>query len=466
MSHAVPADASTDAGPAAPPDGPGLRRAIPGWVLVVFVVGDVLGAGIYTLVGQVAGEVGGAIWAPLLVAFGLAMLTAASYAEMVTRYPKAGGAAVYVERAFRTPVVSYLVGLSMLAAGLVSAAALSVAFAGDYLSTLVDLPPAPVAVAFLVVVMTAIEITGLLLIVGIAAAVLGDGGGDPSQVLRVDGGDGIGAAGAVAAATVLAFYSFVGFEVSANVAEEARDPRRAYPRALFLGLGVAAVLYILVALSVAATVPVSSLTGSTAPLLEVLRISDAPVPDEAFAVVALIAVGNGALLAMIMSSRLAYGMAREGLFPSVLGRLLPGRRTPGVAIVATTVVAAGLAATGDLATLASTTVVLLLVVFVAVNASVLALRWRERREAAGGTADEEADADPSTASRPDHFRTWWPLPVLAIVTCGWLASQQPGEVYLRAGILLAAGALLWAATRLVRRARGPQDTGDSEGAAR
>jgi amino acid transporter len=157
---------------------------------------------------------------------------------------------VYAERAFRTPVLSFLVGLSMLAAGLASAAGLSVAFAGDYLATLVDLPTAPMAVAFLVVIalvnargireslavnvaMTAVEITGLLLVVGIAAAVLGDGGGDPSQVLRVDG-EGMGAAGAVAAATVLAFYSFVGFEVSANVAEESRDPRRSYPRALFL----------------------------------------------------------------------------------------------------------------------------------------------------------------------------------------------------------------------------------------
>jgi amino acid transporter len=82
---------------------------------------------------------------------------------------------------------------------------------------------------------------------------------------------------------------------------------------------------------------------------------------------------------MIMSSRLAYGMARERLFPSVLGRLLPNRRTPWVAIVTTTVVAAALATTGDLASLASTTVLLLLIVFVAVDASVLALRWRERR---------------------------------------------------------------------------------------
>ncbi|MGF1661618.1 MAG: APC family permease [Kineosporiaceae bacterium] len=434
----------------------GLRRVVPGWVLVLFVIGDVLGAGIYTLVGQVSAEVGGAIWAPLLVAFGLAMLTAASYAEMVTRFPRAGGAAVHVERAFRTPVASFLVGTSMLAAGLVSAAALSVAFAGDYLAALVDLPAAPVAVAFLVVlallnargikeslaanvVMTVVEIAGLVLVVALAAAVLGRGDGVVSQVGRIEG-DGAGAVGAVAAATVLAFYSFVGFEVSANVAEEARDPRRAYPRALFLGLGAAAVLYVLVALAVAATVPLDRLTGSTAPLLEVVRVADAAVPEQVFSLVALVAVGNGALLALIMASRLAYGMARERLFPSVLARLLPRRRTPWAAIVATTAVAAVLAWTGDIASLAATTVLLLLVVFVAVNASVLALRWRERRGTAAGD------------SRADHFRTWWPLPVLAIAACVWLATQQPLHVYLRAGVLLAVLGLVWAVTRLVRRA--------------
>jgi amino acid transporter len=447
----------------------GLRRVVPGWVLVLFVVGDVLGAGIYTLVGQVSAEVGGAIWAPLLVAFGLALLTAASYAEMVTRFPRAGGAAVYVERAFRTPIASFLVGTSMLAAGLVSAAALSVAFAGDYLATLVDLPAAPVAVGFLLilallnargikeslaanVVMTVVEIAGLVLVVVLAAAVLGRGDGTPSQVgvVEGDGVGAVGAAGAIAAATVLAFYSFVGFEVSANVAEEARDPRRAYPRALFLGLGVAAVLYVLVALAVAATVPLDRLAGSTAPLLEVVRVAEAAVPEQVFSVVALVAVGNGALLALIMSSRLAYGMARERLFPSGLARLLPNRRTPWVAIVATTAVAAVLAWTGDIASLAATTVLLLLVVFVAVNASVLALRWRERRGAPA--ADDE---------QPDHFRTWWPLPVLAIATCVWLATQQPLDVYVRAAVLLAVLSALWIATRLARRARRGHSAGQN-----
>ena len=72
-----------------------LRRAITGKLLFVFILGDVLGAGIYALVGEIAGEVGGAVWVPLLLALVMALLTAASYAELVTKYPRAGGAAVF-----------------------------------------------------------------------------------------------------------------------------------------------------------------------------------------------------------------------------------------------------------------------------------------------------------------------------------------------------------------------------------
>ena len=79
-------DNSTQAPPASK-----LKQGITGPMLYLFILGDVLGAGIYALVGEVSGEVGGAIWMPLVVALVLALLTAASYAELVTKYPKAGG---------------------------------------------------------------------------------------------------------------------------------------------------------------------------------------------------------------------------------------------------------------------------------------------------------------------------------------------------------------------------------------
>lgn len=427
-----------------------LRRALDGRLLTLFVVGDVLGAGVYTLVGEAAGRAGGALWLALAVALGLALLTAASYAELVTRFPRAGGAAVFARRAFRSEAVAFLVGFCGIAAGVTSVGALAVAFGGEYLAALVALPPVPVAVGFLVVlallnargitesmranvVMTLLESAGLVLIVVLGAVLVGRGQADPAQLSVVPGEGAGGVAAAVVAAAALAFYSFVGFETSANMVEETVDPRRTFPRALFGGLLLAGALYVLVGLTVTLTVPLDRLAGSTGPLLEVVRIADVGIPLWLFSVVALVAVTNTALLTGIFTSRLAYGMAEDGLLPAVLARVLPGRRTPWVAIVATTALALALALTGDLAELADTVVLLLLVSFLSTNVAVVVLRRRDDGE-------------------PDHFRVPLVVPVLGALSCVVLMAQQSGAVWLRAALLLGLGVLLYGAERLRRRA--------------
>ena len=423
-----------------------LRRAVTGRLLFLFILGDVLGAGVYALAGQVAAEVGGAIWVPLLVALLLALLTAASYAELATKYPRAGGSAVYAERAFRQPVVAFLVGFCMLAAGVTSAAGLALAFAGDYLGVFLDVPATPAAVVFLLlvallnargireslganVVMTLVEVSGLVLVVVLGALVLGRGDGDLGRT--VEFAPGVAPASAVLAAALLAYYSFVGFETSANLVEEVRDVRRVYPRALFGSLLAAGAVYVLVGLAASIVLPPDELAASSGPLLEVVRAADAGVPDWLFSAVALIAVANGALLTMIMASRMAYGMAEQRLLPAVLGRVLPNRRTPWVAIAVTTVVAMGLSLVGDLTTLASTVVLLLLFVFLSTNTAVLVLR-----------------RDPVEA---EHYRAPTVLPVLGIASCLLLLWQQEARVWGLAAVLLLAGAVLYALTRLADR---------------
>lgn len=444
---------STDSGAEAPTR---LRRSVTGPLLFLFILGDVLGAGVYALVGVLADEAGGMIWLPLLVALGMALLTAASYAELVTKYPQAGGSAVYAQRAFRRPLVSFLVGFAMLAAGVTSAAGLSLAFAGDYLGTFLDVPAVPAAVVFLALVaalnargiqesmranlvMTTIEVSGLLLVVVLGAVVLGRGEGDPSRLLEVP--EGTSVAAATLGGALIAFYSFVGFETSANVAEEVRDVRRVYPRALFGALLTAGVVYLLVGLVAPAVVAPEDLSASSGPLLEVVRAAGG-VPVALFSVVALIAVANGALLTMIMSSRLAYGMAEEGLLPRPLARVLPNRRTPVVAIVVTTVVAMILTTTGSLEDLASTVVLLLLLVFLSTNVAVLVLR-RDRVE-------------------HPHFRAWTALPVLAIGTCLGLLTQQEARHWLLAGVLLAVGVVLYLVTRRSSGALAPDGAADAD----
>jgi APA family basic amino acid/polyamine antiporter len=438
--------APSTTGPDSTTDSTSLKQVITGPLLFLFILGDVLGAGIYALMGVLAGEVGNALWVPLVVALLLALLTAGSYAELVTKYPKAGGAAVFAERAFRTPLVSFLVGFSMLAAGVTSAAGLSLAFAGDYLGTFLDVPPVPAAIAFLAliaclnargiseslksnVVMTIIELSGLVIVIVVVAVMLGRGDGDVTRVTEF--APGTNPALATLGAAIIAYYSFVGFETSANVAEEIRNPRKVYPAALFGALLTAGVVYVLVGVASSIALPADDLTASSGPLLDVVAASGVGIPAWVFSLIALVAVANGALLTMIMASRLTYGMAQQALLPATLGRVLPKRRTPWVAILATTGVAMILTAVGDLSTLAETVVLLLLFVFISTNVAVLVLR-RDKVE-------------------HKHFRVWSVVPVLGVLSCILLLTQQSAEVWLFGAILLAVGVVLFVLARFAQK---------------
>ncbi len=429
-----------------------LKRVIGPKVLTVFIIGDILGAGIYALVGEVGAEVGGAIWTAFLVSFVLAFFTAFAYAELVTKYPRAAGAALYTHKAFRAPFLTFVVAFAVMSSGIASASTLARAFAGDYLTEFVDLPLVLAALIFIVivalinsrgiaesvqvnVVLTAIEVLGLVIIVVIGVAALGEGSGDFSRNFEFKDGESV--FGAIVAGTALAFYAMIGFEDSVNVAEEAKQPSRNFPRALFGGLIIAGVLYLLVTLTASYVVPTDQLSGSDAPLLEVVEVGPLGISTKLFAFIALMAVSNSALINMIMASRIVYGMADQGIVSRVFARVLPERRTPFVAIIFTTLIAAVLITTGDLATLADTTVVLLLSVFTIVNIAVLVLR------------SDEVDHE--------HFSAPALFPVLGgIVAVALIADTALDDfsTVLRAGALILLGALLWVVNRLLE---GPHD---------
>jgi amino acid transporter len=438
---------------------PELKRVMGPGLLLLFIVGDVLGTGIYALTGQVAAQVGGIVWAPFLIAFLVALVTAFSYLELVTKYPRAAGAALYTHKAFGVHFLTFVVAFAVMSSGITSASTAARAFSANAAQVLgLDLGEGIgitliglgfmglVAVVNLRgvgesvkanVVLTCVELTGLLIVIGVGAWALGLGEGDLSRVTQVDTGD-QSLVGGVIAATGLAFFAMVGFEDSVNMAEECKEPRRIFPKVLLTGLALTGVIYVLVSISAISLVPADQLSEGDTPLLQVVQAGAPGFPLGLFGVITMFAVANSALINMLMASRLVYGMSREGVLPPLLGRVGPRRRTPVTAILFTTALAFGLITfVGAVPDLGGTTALLLLVVFAVVNVAVLVLRR------------DHVDAD--------HFRTPTFLPVVGALACGYLATPfagRPVVQYQIAGVLLAVGVVLWVVTTVVNRRTG------------
>jgi basic amino acid/polyamine antiporter, APA family len=428
---------------------PELKRAIGPKLLLFFVIGDILGTGIYALTGSVAGKIGGALWVPFLLAFVVAYLTAFSYLELVGKYPRAAGAALYTHKAFGITFLTFMVTFTVMASGVTSAATAAKAFGETYLRQFIELPTWAVAGVFILglalinfrgvgesvkanVVLTCIELSGLLLIIVVGSYAVAAGRGEPSRLVEINTGDS-GVFLAITAATSLAFFAMVGFEDSVNMAEECHNPPRIFPRAMLTGMAVAATIYVLVAVLSSMLVPAADLAAAkSSALFRVLEAGAPGFPLGVFAAIGLFAVVNSALINMLMASRLLYGMSNERVLPSVFGRVHPTRRTPWVSIVFTSVVALILVTTVDITLLGGTTALLLLGVFTIVNIAVLVLR-----------------RDPV---EHEHFRAPSWTPWVGIVLCGFLATPLSGrspQEFLIAGVLLVVGAILWVVNRLI-----------------
>ncbi len=428
-----------------------LKRVMGPGLLLLFIVGDILGTGIYALTGQVAAEVGGVVWLPFLIAFAVAMLTACSYLELVTKYPQAAGAALYTHKAFGIHFLTFIIAFAVMSSGITSAATASRAFAANFTTSLgLDLGAWGVpliatgfialvaAVNFrgvgesvkLNVVLTIVELTGLLIIIGIGFWAIAGGEGDVSRAWTFATPEGTGTFWPVVAATALAFFAMVGFEDSVNMAEECKNPSRLFPKVLLAGLTITGVIYILVAISAITLVPADQLGQGETPLLKVIQTGAPSFPVGIFALITMFAVANSALINMMMASRLIYGMARQGVVPDVLGKVHAGRRTPYIAIIFTSLLAVALILfAGGVPALGGTTSLLLLCVFAVVNVAVLVLR----KDKVGHK----------------HFRTPTALPVLGAITCIFLAGPWSGRdpiQYAIAAALIGLGIVLWFAT--------------------
>lgn len=367
---------------------PSLRRAIrlPG--LVLYGVGTTVGAGVYGLLGVVAGRAGLSAPVAFLLASVIAAFSALSFAELSARIPRAGGEAVYVHQGFGSVGLARIVGVLAALAGVVSAATVSTAFVG-YLGELVAVPYLPAVLGVVLLVgaiavwgtreavtiaglMTVIEVGGLLLVVAFA----GDHWlGFPARAVEIWPGLDVSAWDGVVGAALIAFFAFLGFEDMVNVAEEVEDVRRTLPLGILLTLGITALLYFLVATSAVLVVDPAELGRSQAPLALVFeRCGGSPV---LLTVIALFAMLNGALIQLVKSSRVVYGMGSMGWIPRVWSGIHPRTRTPLRATLLVTGLAAVLALAFPLDQLAAITSRITLTTFALANLALVVLKRRD-----------------------------------------------------------------------------------------
>ena len=426
-----------------------LRRSLGLAAVVFYGVGDILGAGIYALVGKIAGIAGTASWIAFGGAFVVASLTALSYAELGGRFPRSGGASYFCQHAFRSPMMGLMVGWLVLTSGVVSLATVARAFAGYLLEffTATSSPVWQVASMLLFlallgginfwgiqqssranIVCTLIESAGLLLVIALGLGYLA-GQGAAEHVAAPEafwpGWSSMGQAAAVA------FFAFIGFEDMVNVSEEMKSPERDLPIAILAAVAIAGLIYLAVVWVATNVIDPQTLARSPAPLVAVVHQAAPRMPTWIFTAIALFAVANTALLNFIMASRLLYGMSQQRLIPRWLGAVHRGTGTPYHAIIVVFVVAFLLAVSGSLVYLAGTTSVLLLTVFLAVNVALVIVKVREPVETG--------------------FRVSIAIPIMAAMVSSVLICFVPPKSLVTGLLVIGAGIALMLPRLLLRK---------------
>ncbi|MFV9616822.1 MAG: APC family permease [Gammaproteobacteria bacterium] len=363
-----------------------LRRTIGLPLLLFFGLGNILGAGIYVLIGKIAGEAGMYTPVAFLVASLVAGFSAFSYSELSARYPLSAGEAIYIEEGFHLTALSRLTGLLIAFAGMVSAATLSRGFYG-YFFTFFQAPELliiagvilllglltiwgisqSVAVAAL---LTVVETFGLLLVIWAGRDTLSQ---LPAQIdLLLPPLQTVAWSGILLGA-FLAFFAFIGFEDMVNIAEEVKNPQRTLPAGILLALLIATVIYILVTLVAVLALDQNALSESKAPLADILSVTS-NINPKIISIISMIAIVNGALIQIIMASRIFYGMAKKGWMWKGLAKVNAKTQTPVVATSLVIMIILALALWFPLESLAKATSYLILVVFTLVNAALVSIK--------------------------------------------------------------------------------------------
>jgi APA family basic amino acid/polyamine antiporter len=428
-----------------------LKRSLNLTQLVFYGVGTIVGAGIYTVIGSAAGMAGTGVWISLLLAGAAAFITALSYAELVCMYPRAGGEYQFLKHAFPgSGVPSFIAGYLIALNAAATSATVALAF-GGYLNVFVSVPTWMVAFALLALCtvvnilgirqstwvsigMICIEVSGLLLLIGVGFL-----RGEPGEAIALPDAD---AVAGIFAATALIFFIYIGFEDIVNLAEEANTPKRDIPLALIISVVITSVMYFLVVWAVLAISDPQTLASSESPLTTAAA-GVAPWLGNALAVAALFATASTALISLVAISRLLYGMARDGRMPAALALTLGKRQTPWVAALVLFGAACALLPLGQVKIVASISACGILVVFIGVQAAVIALRYSAKNVK-------------RPFKVPGRIGNLPVLPVIGIAIALALLTQFEAQVYAITGGALAGGGVLYGALRLFGKRRRPR----------
>jgi len=367
---------------------PTLKRTLSLPYITFYGLGTIIGAGIYVLVGEVAGKAG--LFAPLsfLLASIIAFFTAVSFAELSARAPKSAGQALYVEIAFRRKSLSFITGMLVVFVVITSSATLANGFAWYFRLFI----PAPLWLIIIFTVLSAgllaswgikesvavaavatvIEIMGLLIIIFVSGDSLTT---LPERLPELIPDFVYENVAGIFMGCFLAFFAFIGFEDIVNVAEEVKAPQRNLPLGIFLSLGLSSLLYILVSLTAVLSLPLSELAGNATPLTLIYERNTGRSP-ELITIISLFAVMNGVLVQVIVASRILYGLSSQGYLPKAFGRVNKQRRTPlfSTAVVVLTVLV--LALWLPLVVLAQISSFVVLIVYSMVNLSLVRIKRR------------------------------------------------------------------------------------------
>lgn len=372
-----------------PKKSPKLKRRVSLFALTVYGVGNVLGAGIYALIGEVLGKTGNLSWLAFILASITGALTGLSYAELSAMFPKSAAEFVYTEEAFKIRILSFILGWIIIFSGILSASTVALAF-GGYLSDLISIPSIFLNIIFAIILVlilsiinfigiktstrtnilfTLIEASGLIIIIIISFF----GKQEPNYFILPSGSS----FAVIFSAVALIFFAYIGFEDIANIAEEVKEPHKNLPKAIIYSIIITTILYFFTAIAVVSILPYNQIAASEAPLNAVAREVLGSVGGTIMSFIALFATANTVLIMLIVTSRMMYGMARDKALPKGLSRISPKYRTPIISVLLTMGFTIIPILFGDISLVAHATVIGVLINFILVNISLLALRKKK-----------------------------------------------------------------------------------------